>query len=58
MFSLKGMGIQESTFLLELSESFVGRYSLLMGHSLVDINRGITQKVRIMNPFPEAKVIF
>ena len=44
--------LNDSSFLIEPSESFKQNFALVMASSLADINFAPTVKVRIMNPFP------
>ena len=39
--------------IIEPSTQFIETYPLLMTATMVDINRGATQKVRVLNPFNE-----
>ena len=43
---------EQADFILEPDPSLAERYSLAMAASMVDINRTVTQAVRLMNPFP------
>jgi hypothetical protein len=44
--------VEESHFLIEPTEHFIGNYPLRMAASLVDINKSNTSKVRLLNPYP------
>ena len=46
--------ISENTHLIEATEQFQEKYPLKMAATLVDINKGCTCKVRLLNPFPTA----
>ena len=43
---------EQCDFILEPDPSLAERYSVAMAASMVDVNRTVTQAVRIMNPFP------
>jgi len=43
-----------SSYIVEPTDDFSMRYKLMMASTLVDVNRGPTCKIRIMNPFDEA----
>ena len=45
---------KNSNYIIEPTESFRERYPLQMANVLVDINREVTSKVRVLNPFPTA----
>ena len=47
----------ETEYLVEPTEQFQETYPLCMAATLVDINRGCSCKVRILNPFPTAMPI-
>ena len=48
---------EDSNVLLEPNKMLSEKYSLLMARSLVNLGNKVTQKVRIMNPFPEITVL-
>ena len=48
---------KNTNYILEPSQLLAEKYSLLMAPGLVDTNNGCTQKVRIMNPFLEPRLL-
>ena len=42
---------KEENFIIEPTEGFVQRYPLVMAATLVNINRAVTCKVKVLNPF-------
>ena len=44
----------ENTCLIQATEQFQASYPLKMAATLVDVNKGCTCKVRLLNPFPTA----
>ena len=44
----------KNTCLIEATEQFQASYPLKMAATLVDVNKGCTFKVRLLNPFPTA----
>ncbi len=48
---------KNTNYILEPSQLLAEKYSLLMAPGLVDTNNGCTQKVRIMNPFHEPRLL-
>ena len=45
------LGSKEN-FITEPNQELAAKYGIVMASSLVNINKHVTQKVRLMNPFP------
>ena len=48
---------KNSNYVIEPTDNFCERYPLQMANVLVDINREVTSKVRVLNPFPTSASI-
>lgn len=48
---------KRAEYLVEPTGEFIGRYQLMMTSTLVDINKGTTCKVRVLNPFKKDTIL-
>jgi len=54
---VEGDDFDDSSFIVEATDGFRDRYSLVMATTLVDVNRSPTCKVRVLNPLPGEVVL-